>query len=244
MKRSAINRLIEEGIAFLRSKGIHLPPQASWSLEDWFKNAENTAELKNRGIGWDLTDFGSGKFEATGLLCYTLSNGIIGPDGQPVDQPYSNKFLIVRENQVTPMHRHRSKTEDIINQGGGNLQIKLFNAEKDEKLDQKTPVKILINSIWTTFEPGSIISLLPGERVRLDPHHYHKFWGQPAKGKVLAEEVSSVNDDRIDNIFVDEVGRFPEIIEDEAPRYLLCTELPGTDKFEEFVHKYLMPSMG
>jgi D-lyxose ketol-isomerase len=147
------------------------------------------------------------------------------------------------ENQVTPMHHHPSKTEDIINQGGGNLQIKLFNAGKDEKLDQKTPVKILINGIWTTCEPGTTISLLPGERVRLDPHHCHEFWGQPSQGKVLAEEVSSVNDDRIDNVFMDEVGRFPEIIEDEIPRYLLCTELPGTDKFEEFAHKYIKPGI-
>ncbi len=239
MKRSEINHLLDEGITFLRSKGIHLPPQAFWNLEDWYKNRENAAELEKRRIGWDLTDFGSGKFEAIGLLCYTLSNGIIGPDGQPMDQPYSNKLLIVGENQVTPMHHHRSKTEDIINQGGGNLQIRLFNAGKGEKLDQKTPVKILLNGIWTTFDSGKTISLLPGERVRFDPHHYHEFCGQPGQGKVLTEEVSSINDDRIDNIFVEEVGRFPEIIEDEAPRYLLCTELPGTDKFKEFVHKYI-----
>ena len=84
-----------------------------------------------------------------------------------------------------------------------------------------------------------MITLHPGERVRLDPGHYHEFWGQAGQGKVLVEEVSSVNDDRTDNIFADEFGRFPEIIEDEAPKYLLCTELPGTEKFDEFVQKYL-----
>jgi hypothetical protein len=243
MKRSEINHLLDDGMVFLRSKGIHLPPQAYWNLEDWYKNREKTAELEKRGIGWDLTDFGSGKFERIGLLCYTLSNGIIGPDGQPIDQPYSNKLLIVGENQVTPMHHHRRKTEDIFNRGGGNLQIRLFNARKDEKLDQKTPVKILLNGIWITFDSGTTISLLPGERIRLDPYHFHKFWGEPGQGKVLAEEVSSVNDDRIDNFFLEEVGRFPEINEDEIPKYLLCTELPGTDKFEEFFHKYIKPSM-
>jgi len=139
MKRSEINHLLNEGIAFLKSKGIPLPPQADWNLEDWYKNRENAAELEKRGIGWDLTDFGSGKFESTGLLCYTLSNGIIGLDGQPIDQAYSNKLLIAGENQVTPMHHHRSKTEDIINLGGGNLQIKLFSVDRDEKLDEKTP---------------------------------------------------------------------------------------------------------
>ncbi len=243
MKRSEINRLIDEGIAFLRSQGVHLPPHASWNLEDWHKNRKNAVELEKRGIGWDLTDFGSGKFEATGLLCYTLSNGIIGPDGQPIDQPYSNKLLIVGENQVTPLHHHRIKTEDIINQGGGNLQIKLFNAGKDEKLDKKSPVSTLFNGIWSSFQPGKAISLLPGERVRLDPHHFHEFWGEPGQGKVLAEEVSSVNDDMIDNYFLEEIGRFPEVSEDEIPRYLLCTELPGTDKFEQFVHEYIKPGI-
>jgi len=239
MKRSEINHLLDEGIAFLESRRIPLPPQALWNLEEWSENRESAAELEKRGIGWDLTDFGSGKFESIGLLCYTLSNGIIGPDGQPVDQAYSNKLLIVGESQVTPMHHHRSKTEDIINIGGGNLQIKLFNVDSDEKLDEHTPVKILRNGIWTTYEPGTTITLHPGERVRLDPSHYHEFWGQAGQGKVLVEEVSSVNDDRTDNIFVDEFGRFPEIIEDEAPKYLLCTELPGTEKFDELVQKYL-----
>jgi len=239
MKRSEINHLLNEGIVFLKSKGILLPPQAYWNLKDWYENRENAAELEKRRIGWDLTDFGSGKFESTGLLCYTLSNGIIGPDGHPIDQTYSNKLLIVEENQVTPMHHHRSKTEDIINLAGGNLQIKLFNMDRDERLDENTPVKIFRNGIWKTCEPGTVISLSPGERVRLDTHHYHEFWAQSGQGKVVVEEVSSVNDDRIDNIFAEDFGRFPEIIEDEIPKYLLCTELPGTKKFDELMRKHL-----
>lgn len=239
MKRSEINHLLKEGIALLKSKGIPLPPQADWDLEDWYKNREDTAELERRRIGWDLTDFGSGKFESIGLLCYTLSNGIIGLDGQPIDQAYSNKLLIVEENQVTPMHHHRRKIEDIINRAGGNLQIKLFNMDSDEKPDKKTPVEILHNGIWEACEPGTVISLSPGERVRLDTHHYHEFWAQPGQGKVVVEEVSSVNDDKSDNIFAEDFGRFPEIIEDEAPKYLLCTELPGSEKFDELVQKYL-----
>jgi D-lyxose ketol-isomerase len=239
MKRSEINHLLNEGIVFLKSKGIPLPPQADWNLEDWYENREKATELEKRRIGWDLTDFGTGKFESIGLLCYTLSNGIIGPDGHPIDQTYSNKLLIVKEDQLTPKHHHRSKTEDIINLAGGNLQIKLFNVDRDERLDEKTPVEVFRNGIWTTCKPGTVISLSPGERVRLDTNHYHEFWAQPGQGKVLVEEVSSVNDDRIDNIFAEDFGRFPEIIEDEIPKYLLCTELPGTIKFDELMRKYL-----
>jgi D-lyxose ketol-isomerase len=43
---------------------------------------------------------------------------------------------------------------------------------------------------------------------------------------VLVGEVSTINDDRIDNRFNPPVGRFPEIEEDEPPLYLLCTEYP------------------
>ena len=147
MKRSEINKAVDEGVVFLKSRSIPLPPQAFWNLEDWQKNQKNAAELERRGIGWDLTDFGSGEYESIGLLCYTLSNGIIGSDGKPVDQSYAHKLLIVGENQVTPVHHHRSKTEDIINLGGGCLQIKIYQVDSHEKLDEKNPVKILRNGI-------------------------------------------------------------------------------------------------
>lgn len=135
MKRSKINNLIDEGITFLNSRNYTLPPQASWSLEDWIKNREKVGEITKRRIGWDLTDFDSGDYKKTGLLLYTLSNGFIGQDGKPVDQPFSNKILLVEENQVTPMHHHRSKMEDIINLGGGNLQIKIYNMDKKEGVE-------------------------------------------------------------------------------------------------------------
>ena len=35
-----------------------------------------------------------------------------------------------------------------------------------------------------------------------------------------------VNDDNTDNRFLNPMGRFPKIEEDEAPLYLLCNEYP------------------
>jgi len=241
MKRSEINRLISEGIEFLKSRDYSLPPQAFWSLEDWNKNKDKAAEMTKRRIGWDLTDFGSGNYKKTGLLLYTLSNGIIDTDGQIIDQCYSNKLLIVAENQMTPLHHHGRKMEDIINLGGGNLQIKIYYVGEAGQIDESSLVKIFCNETWESYNPGTVITLNPGERVRLDPDHYHQFWGQPGKGKVLVEEVSSVNDDQTDNFFLENLPRFPAITEDDIPKYLLCTELPGTEKFEKLVQKYLKP---
>ena len=82
-------------MTFLQSMQYTLPPQASWTLNDWYANRDGVDELKTRGIGWDLTDFGSRDYPHTGLSLYTLSNGILGSDGKPVDQPYANKLLIV-----------------------------------------------------------------------------------------------------------------------------------------------------
>ena len=50
------------------------------------------------------------------------------------------------------------------------------------------------------------------------------FWAE--NGDCMVGEVSTVNDDANDNRFYEETGRFPEIIEDEPVRYVLCTEYP------------------
>ena len=50
---------------------------------------------------------------------------------------------------------------------------------------------------------------------------YHRFYAEEGSGIVIAGEVSMTNDDAKDNRFYDAPGRFPEIIEDEAPYRLL-----------------------
>lgn len=70
-------------------------------------------------------------------------------------------------------------------------------------------------------------ALPPGQSICLVPGLYHEFW--PEGGTVLIGEVSAVNDDTTDNRFTEEVGRFPEIEEDEPPLYYLCNEYPPAD---------------
>ena len=47
---------------------------------------------------------------------------------------YAEKILIVEEDQITPTHFHYQKMEDIINRGGGELMIQVWNSTPDEKL--------------------------------------------------------------------------------------------------------------
>ena len=113
--------------------------------------------------------------------------------------------------------------EDIINRGGGSLVMRLWQAEEDGSLSDRS-FEIVTDSCRKRIKAGENISLKPGESITLFPYQYHEFWAEG--GRCLIGEVSSVNDDNTDNRFYRELGRFPAIEEDEPPVYLLCNEYP------------------
>jgi len=221
MKRSQINALMDDSARFARSHGFLLPPFAFWSPEDWRSRGREADEIRDCMLGWDLTDFGSGDFPKIGLIMFTVRNGHL--TDTRYTKPYCEKMLITDLKQVTPTHFHWSKTEDIINRGGGDLVVQVYNSTPDEDLDD-SDVSVAIDGVRRTVEAGGTVTLTPGESIHLPHGMYHQFWAE--KGKVLLGEVSTVNDDTSDNRFHQAVGRFPEIEEDEPPRYLLFSEYP------------------
>lgn len=223
VKRSELNKLMRNAVEFTKKMGFHLPPFAFWGPQDWEAKGREYDEIRDNMLGWDITDFGSGNFHKVGLLLFTIRNG--NPNDTRYTKTYCEKLLIVEEEQVTPYHFHRNKTEDIINRGGGNLLVQLYNSTEDEKLAD-TPVQLSVDGRNFTAPAGTIVCLTPGESITLTPGVYHQFWGEKGMGTVLAGEVSQVNDDRTDNRFLNQEGRFPAIEEDEEPVYLLCTEYP------------------
>jgi len=134
-------------------------------------------------------------------------------------------MLIIQENQITPTHFHHQKMEDIINRGGGDLTIQLWNV-KDDNSRADTPVTVSVDGTKVTVPAGGTVTLAPGDSICLTQRLYHKFWAAPGKGPVLAGEVSRVNDDHVDNYFHDGVGRFPEIEEDVPPIHLMILDYP------------------
>ncbi|NOR76458.1 MAG: D-lyxose/D-mannose family sugar isomerase [Draconibacterium sp.] len=221
MKRSEINKLIQESINFFNQMNFKLPPWAYRKPEDWKGEYDTCNEIVDNMLGWDLTDFGSGKFLQQGLILFTIRNGNPNKDRKT----YAEKIMIVEENQVTPMHFHWSKMEDIINRGGGNLVLELYKSDEKEKFSNDD-FEVKIDGVTRKLKPGSIVTLTPGESICLEQGIYHRFYGETGKGKVLVGEVSTVNDDTSDNRFYDPVGRFPEIEEDEQPIYLLASDYP------------------
>ncbi len=222
MKRSQINAIMRSSDAFIRQCGFFLPPFAYWTPEIWQQKGVEVREIVTNHLGWDITDFGSGDFQSCGLLLFTLRNG--SPKNWETLQGklYGEKLMVVEIDQVTPTHFHWTKMEDIINRGGGNLSVQLYNSTAGEKIDFHKNVTVMIDGMQQTLPPGGIITLTPGESITLPSYCYHKFWG--VGGRVLVGEVSLVNDDKTDNRFFDQVGRFPVIEEDERPLYLLVTD--------------------
>ena len=113
--------------------------------------------------------------------------------------------------------------EVIINRGGGNLVIKMYNSTEDGGFAD-TPVTVYSDGRCYEIPAGGTVTLMPGESITLKRGQYHMFWGEKGKGRILVGEVSMVNDDNADNRFYEPTGRFPEIEEDEKPLYLLGNE--------------------
>lgn len=219
MKRSEINGLINESIGFFDRMNFRLPKWAYRAPSEWKGRGEVANEMIENMLGWDITDFGSGDFQRYGLILFTVRNGNLNRD----DKPYAEKIMISGENQITPLHFHWSKMEDIINRGGGNLAIELYGSTEDEQLS-KEPIIVQIDGMTRNVEAGGTVVLTPGESICLKRGVYHAFRVEPGTGKVLIGEVSAVNDDNTDNRFYEDMGRFPEIEEDVEPEFLLVND--------------------
>jgi len=129
--------------------------------------------------------------------------------------------MIAGENQETPMHFHKRKMEDIINRGGGILEIEFFNSNPDGSLSEHE-FEVKIDGQVRKLSPGEFVQLKRGQSVCMESGIYRRFYGVGAS--VLVGELSTVNDDTNDNFFYEEVGRFPKIEEDEAPLHLLAND--------------------
>ena len=176
-------------------------------------------------LGWDITDFGQGDFQKTGFSLVTIRNG--NQKMQDVyKKPYAEKLLYLDEGQYAMNHFHWYKMEDIINRGGGNILIRVYNSLPDESVDKTGDVTVHTDGLTRVVPAGTQIRLTPGESLTITQGMYHDFEVEPGTGAVLIGEVSQCNDDTTDNRFNPPAGRFPQIEEDEPPYRLLCNEYP------------------
>ena len=223
MKRSEINRCIREFEAALREHRFELPPFLGFTPEEWREKGREYDEIRDNALGWDITDYGEGDFYRKGLYLITLRNGNV--HDPKYRKPYAEKIMMLKGGQLSPNHFHWNKMEDIINRGGGRVFFRLWNADENEGLAD-TDVRVFSDGRTYTVPAGSEIVLNPGQSLTLPPRCYHEFWVPREDAYALIGEVSMCNDDNTDNRFLEPIGRFPTVEEDEAPYRLLCTEYP------------------
>lgn len=223
MKRSEINTILRQAKEFLAEHQFQLPPFAAWTPGEWRSKGSEAEEIVESQLGWDITDFGSGDFLRRGLFLFTIRNGRPSSLHSMQGKLYAEKIMIVEPSQVTPLHFHWQKTEDIINRGGGRLVIQLYPSTTTETR-ANAEVVVSVDGVTRTVVAGDCVRLEPGESITLPPRLYHAFWGE--EQTVLVGEVSMVNDDRTDNRFHEPIGRFPQIVEDEPPLHLLTIDYP------------------
>jgi D-lyxose ketol-isomerase len=158
---------------------------------------------------WDVTDFGLGRFREKGLVLVNLAE----------EPEYCEKVMFAAAGQRTPAHCHAIKKEDIIVRSGG-LRVQVWNGVPGRDSGQ---VAAKVNGRDMEFPSGHIVGLASGERITMRPGIYHEFWAS-SDGCVIGE-VSTANDDEHDNYFADpDIGRFPDIDEDEPPLARLLSE--------------------
>jgi len=226
MKRSEINNAIRYAMKTLENNHLRLPAFAYWSMDDWNNRKDELSNISAIGLGWDVTDFGTGDFTKVGSVLFTVRNGSL--TDKTAGTPYAEKIILQRHEtqQEIPFHFHKMKTEDIINRGGGILMLELYNSSQDGGLDQKSQIKVKMDGFYHTFPAGTILEIEKGCSITLHPGLHHRFWAKKGAGDLVVGEVSSVNDDNTDNVFLKAPKRFSEIEEDEAAYAPLCNEYP------------------
>lgn len=237
MKRSKANEIIQYTMDALKKAQFPLPPFAYYGPEQWKNLNETEAELVENMLGWDITDFGSGDFDKIGLTIFTFRNGNFY-DKKKYPKPFAEKMLYVMDGQILPFHYHWDKREDIINRGGGNLEITLYNSTPEDFADVKggrsgkkgqfadTPVTVSVDGKRVTVPAGGKVVTHPGQSISLAPDQYHQWQGVPGTGDVILFEVSTTNDDTIDNRFHTAGERIPSMEEDVPAKYLMFADYP------------------
>lgn len=224
MKRSEINNAIKRAMTRLEEFKITLPMFGYWTKADWENKKDITEVIRQRMLGWDVTDFGSGDFDTCGATLFTVRNG--DKNDPELKMPYAEKYIILSDEteQEIPLHYHIYKSEDIINRGGGILVVQLYNKAEDGGLDTVNDVTFYSDSVKKTVKAGGIVEIEPGNSITLEPYVFHRFQAKMDCGLLIVGEVSKVNDDNTDNVFYKKSERFTAVIEDEAITYPLVNE--------------------
>ena len=72
MKRSEINKALKDLENMLREYRYFLPKFADFTPEEWKSKGHEFDEIRDNMLGWDITDYGLGKFDEVGSVTEIL----------------------------------------------------------------------------------------------------------------------------------------------------------------------------
>ncbi len=73
MKRSRINDIMAAADDMIRHYGFVLPPFAYWSPDEFRARKDVARAVIEARCGWDITDYGQGRFDQMGLFLFTCA---------------------------------------------------------------------------------------------------------------------------------------------------------------------------
>ena len=94
MKRSEINRALKDLENMIAEYKYYLPKFANFTPEEWKTKGHEFDEIRDNMLGWDITDYGLGKFDEVGFTLITIRNGNLKMD--KYTKTYAEKLLTMR----------------------------------------------------------------------------------------------------------------------------------------------------
>ena len=135
-----------------------------------------------------VTDCGLGDFDRVGFSLITIRNGSRAM-AEKYPKVYAEKLLYLKEGQYSPNHFHWYKTEDIINRGGGNVLIRVYNSLPDEEIDYASDVTVHTDGRTYSVPAGTQIRLTPGESIHIQQYLYHDFTVEEGSGPLRTSTI-------------------------------------------------------
>ena len=160
MKRSRINDIMAEADEMIRSYGFTLPPFARWTPDEFKARAGEARHVIDARCGWDITDYGKGRYDEMGLFLFTLRNGLLSDLNAGRGMCYAEKLLISKQDQLSPMHTHVIKAEDIINRGGATLVVELYGSDDEGAFAEDKGGTVWCDGIRKEYAPGEKLQQL------------------------------------------------------------------------------------
>ena len=137
MKRSQINKAIRDAIALLDKNKFKLPRFAYWTMDEWQKHADEIDVLRQVGLGWDITDFGSNNFDKIGAVLFTIRNGKV-PEG------FEDCFTCMHEIELNPGEQYTiyPNTLHWFQAGPDGAVVSEFSTKSRDEYDIYTDKRI------------------------------------------------------------------------------------------------------